>query len=1034
MTVPPDRPAKRSSGEMARNRRPETIGHYRIIDILGEGGMGTVYEAEQDQPQRRVALKVIRPDFVSAELIRRFSRESEALGRLQHPGIAQIYEAGTAEGPRGPQPFFAMELVKGEPLDAYAERNSLGTKQRLELFIHVCEAVHYAHQKGVIHRDLKPANILVDSTGQPKILDFGVARVTDVDVQATRQTSVGQVIGTLQYMSPEQVLADPLDIDTRSDVYSLGVVLYELLSGKLPYDLARKVIHEAARIIAVEEPAPLSSINRNLRGDVENIVVKALEKEKNRRYSSADELASDVRRFLTDQPISARPASAMYQLRKFARRNRALVGGLSVAAIILVIGTVVSLWQAVRATRAEHLADTRRSEAVAAGALAEQRRAETAAALQVADSARAEALREKEAATASAARATSEAAKAQAVNGFLQNMLASADPSTARGKELTVREVLDQAAATNRTSELARQPEVRAAVEGTIGRTYYALGLYDQSRPHLDSSYMAHRRLGPGSLELAQSAYDRGQLASSEGEFPLAEQRLVEGLAIKRARLSPDDDRITMDLTTLAHVRYSLGRSADAEKLYREAVALTRKRHPEGGPVMADRLRAFANFLSYTNRPEQAEPLLKESLAIQRKTYGDNHPQVVMGLIGLGDAQANQNDATGAEASYREALVLGKAVFGQEHPTMADVLQRLGDDIATQRRYEEAEPLLREAMAMRIKLLGEQHPDVQLVRADLARMLYPIQRFADADTLALLALAGRRAALGDSSPAVASSLLDLGQGAEFQNQWARAEQYYREALPIWRGVNETEGEIYTLGQLGFVLSKQNKLDPADSLLSIVVAKRRAAFGDNHRTVGDAYEKLANVAILRGDFARAESLSVAGLDIRKSTWGPKSPQVADQLLNIAYIREKQNDTTGAIPTLREALAIYQAVRPPTDNSVLLTQQWLATDLCTTGAFAEGESLLHSAIESSPLDSTRSMPWRVRGAQGYCLSREKKFAESEPLLLQAEAGLRTVPSVAPQNIQTAMLRLAELYRMWGKAQEAAGWRKKLEVAPN
>ncbi|MEO8452265.1 MAG: serine/threonine-protein kinase, partial [Gemmatimonadota bacterium] len=345
MTVPPDPPASPPPDDFSRSRRPKTIGRYRIIGTLGEGGMGTVYEAEQDQPQRMVALKVIRSDFVIPELMRRFARESEVLGRLQHPGIAQIYEAGTAEGPHGPQPFFAMELVKGQSLTEYASARALNVDQRLELFARVCDAVHYAHKQGVIHRDLKPANIMVDAGGQPKILDFGVARLTDADVKATRQTSVGEVIGTLQYMSPEQVNADPGDIDTRSDVYSLGVILYELLSGQLPYDLAHRMIYEAARVIVIEDPAPLSSLNRTLKGDVEVIVGKALEKEKNRRYSSAADLASDVRRFLSNEPIAARPASAMYQLGKFARRNRALVGGLAVAALILVLGTAVSLWQ-----------------------------------------------------------------------------------------------------------------------------------------------------------------------------------------------------------------------------------------------------------------------------------------------------------------------------------------------------------------------------------------------------------------------------------------------------------------------------------------------------------------------------------------------------------------------------------------------------------------------------------------------------------------------------------------------------------------
>ncbi|HWA15099.1 MAG TPA: serine/threonine-protein kinase, partial [Gemmatimonadales bacterium] len=382
------------------NPAPTTIGRYRITGLLGEGGMGAVYRAEQDLPSRTVALKVIRPDLVSPALVRRFSREWEVLGRLQHPGIAQIYEAGTAEGPHGPQPFFAMELVSGTSLDDYAREHALTVTQRLELFARICDAVHYAHQKGIIHRDLKPKNILVDDSGQPKILDFGVARIADEENQQTRQTTMGQLIGTLQYMSPEQVHADPAAIDTRSDVYSLGVMLYQLLAEQLPYDISRHVLHEAAWVILQVDPAPLSSINRNLRGDVETIVGKALEKEKERRYSSAEELASDIRRYLKNEPISARPASTWYQIRKFGQRNRALVSGLALAALILVIGTVVSIMLAVRATAAEKLAESRRAEAEAAGRLAEERRAEATAALLSADSARASAQREQQVAVA----------------------------------------------------------------------------------------------------------------------------------------------------------------------------------------------------------------------------------------------------------------------------------------------------------------------------------------------------------------------------------------------------------------------------------------------------------------------------------------------------------------------------------------------------------------------------------------------------------------------------------------------------------
>jgi serine/threonine protein kinase len=261
---------------------PETIGRYRVLRMVGEGGMGSVYEAEQDHPRRAVALKVIRPGLTSPELLRRFERESQALGRLQHPGIAQIYEAGTADTGFGPQPYFAMEFILGQTLKEHVTAHQLQTRQRLELVARICDAVQHAHERGLIHRDLKPGNILVDPTGQPKILDFGVARLTDGHAQATQQTDVGQLVGTLAYMSPEQVLGDPLELDTRSDVYALGVILYELLAGRLPYTTSNR-LHEAVQAIREEDPRRLSSISRNYRGDIETIVAKTLEKDKAHR-------------------------------------------------------------------------------------------------------------------------------------------------------------------------------------------------------------------------------------------------------------------------------------------------------------------------------------------------------------------------------------------------------------------------------------------------------------------------------------------------------------------------------------------------------------------------------------------------------------------------------------------------------------------------------------------------------------------------------------------------------------------------------
>jgi transcriptional regulator with AAA-type ATPase domain len=353
--------ASQTSSSTAMNRT--VIGRYRILRLVGEGGMGAVYEAEQDHLRRTVALKIIKPGLASPELLRRFEQESQALGRLQHPGIARIYDAGTADTGFGPQPYFAMELIRGCTLGDYVRERNLNVPEKLELVAKVADAVHHAHQRGLIHRDLKPANILVDDTGQPKVLDFGVARVTDRGAPSTVQTDVGQIVGTLAYISPEQVLGDPLEIDTRSDVYALGVMLYELLAGRQPYNIGT-MLHEAIQVIREEDPVRLSVVDRSYRGDIEIIAAKALEKDKGRRYASAAELASDIRRYLKDEPIVARPPSTSYQLQKFARRHKAMVLGIAAVFAVLIAGVVVSTWEASRARRAEQLKNRLNAEKV----------------------------------------------------------------------------------------------------------------------------------------------------------------------------------------------------------------------------------------------------------------------------------------------------------------------------------------------------------------------------------------------------------------------------------------------------------------------------------------------------------------------------------------------------------------------------------------------------------------------------------------------------------------------------------------------
>ena len=585
---------------------PKTIGRYRVLRLVGEGGMGSVYEAEQDHPRRAVALKVIKPGLTNPELLRRFELESQALGRLQHPGIAQIYEAGTADTGSGPQPYFAMEFILGKPLKEYAAAQELHTRQRLELVARICDAVQHAHERGLIHRDLKPGNILVDPTGQPKILDFGVARLTDSDAHATRQTDIGQLVGTLAYMSPEQVLADPLELDTRSDVYALGVILYELLAGRLPYTISNR-LHEAVQTIREEDPGRLSSVSRTYRGDIETIVAKTLEKDKTRRYASAAALAEDIRRYLADQPITARSASATYQLQKFARRHKALVGGFAAVFVVLVAGIVASTWQAVRASTAERNAVAAERQVVQERdeATRERNRALEAERQAQVDRNRAldaqgQAQQERNQAVAAKRRADTEAAIAKAVSAFLQNdLLAQATaseqsrPDTRPDPDLKVRTALDRAAA-RIGGKFRQQPQVEASIRQTIGTAYQELGLYPQARPHLERAF-----------ELRKNA------------------------------LGENDPLTTEVLGNLAGLSAVEGKYKPAEALYLKTLLGLRRAHGEEHPDVLKAMSHLAGVYQSEGRYGDAETLILRALSTQRRVLGTDHPDVLASMGNL---------------------------------------------------------------------------------------------------------------------------------------------------------------------------------------------------------------------------------------------------------------------------------------------------------------------------------------------------------------------------------------------------------------
>jgi tetratricopeptide (TPR) repeat protein len=781
------------AGDDPMYRLPATIGAYRIIRIIGDGGMGVVYEAEQDEPRRTVALKVIKPGLSSAEVLRRFRQEAQALARLQHPGIAQIYEAGTADTGDGPQPYFAMEFIRGEVLTDYVRSRNLSVRDRLEVVARVSDAVDHAHQRGLIHRDLKPANILVNEGGQPKVLDFGVARLIDSDVHLTQHTNLGQLVGTLAYMSPEQVLADPLALDIRSDVYSLGVIMHELLAGSLPYELSRK-LHEAIHTIQHEDPQRLSSISRTYRGDVETIAAKALEKDKARRYGSAGALAADIRRFLHDEPITARPASATYQARKFATRHKALVGGVVAVFIALAAGVVATTRETMRARQAEDKA----------------RRAEETA---------------------------------QAVNSFLQeDLLAQAStekqggPSVKPDPDIKVRTALDRAAGSVGT-KFKDRPMVEASIRQTLGRTYRDLGLYPEAQAHLERAYeIAKNELGEDHEELLPLLDDLASVYYFRAQYSIAIP-LVEKLAgIKSRMLGPEHTETLTALNNLGLVHTFAGDDRKAEEILRPVVETRRRvsgdKHPESLTAMAN----LAQVLQRRAKLKEAEPLFLRTIEVSREVKGEEHPSTLSAMNNLSQVYRDQGRLGDAERVLSQTLEIRRRVLTDEHPNTLTTINNLSNIQLDAGKIAEAEAAFTKLLDVRRRVIGENHPNTLMTLNNLARVYRFKGDYARAEALLRQASEAQKRYLGVNHPDTLLVLSNLGFLYYYAGRYADAQATLEKVLAVRREVSGPDhpDTLTEIERLGLVAQARRQFAKAEELLGTVLELRRKSAGDQHR--------------------------------------------------------------------------------------------------------------------------------------------------------------------------------------------------------
>jgi len=1039
--------ATSSSATLSRlSTRQGSMGRYRLQGEIARGGMGAILEVYDEDLRRKLAMKVILDEpgsegspgsRIPPVKLSRFLEEAQVTGQLDHPGIVPVHELGIdADG----RVFFTMKLVKGQDLahifGLVAQRQNGWTQTRaLNVLLKVCEAMAYAHAKGVIHRDLKPPNIMVGRYGEVHVMDWGLARVLgttdrkDIRVRASAEapslvrterreesadssliTMDGDIVGTPAYMPPEQARGDLAAMGPASDVYAVGAILYHLLAGHMPYARpgSRPSAHAIWDMVRNGPPAPLGEIAASAPTELVAICEKAMARDPGQRYADMLELADDLRAFLEGRVVGAFETGAVAEARKWVRRNKPLAASLAAGVLALAGGLAASLVFAQRASANAQLAEERRGQADANATLAETRRAE---------------------AESSATAARRQGRIAAEVNAFLNDDLLAAVAPEHQGSDVTVREVLDQAAL-RLEGRFADEPAVEAALRTTIGTSYDKLGEFEVARPHLERA-LELRRIHEG--ERAEPTLESiRRVASVWAELGRTEEAIVQYelvLAVSREAYGAEHRSTLTTMNDLAIVLRRTGDMDEARKLLEEAVAADER---VLGRDHADTLVARNNLallLRDQGHFSEAVAGFEHVLERQRATLGERHPDTLNALSNLANAQSDAGDQAGAEARTREALALRKELFAPDHPMTGREYANLGTILWRRGRPAEAEENMREALRITRLRYGDDNAYTLLAQANLTVLLEDQGRSEESLPLWLASLEARRRVLGPRHTETLETMSGLAATYASLKRYEEAEALNRETLALRREVLGPDHPvtIMSLENLGNVLYSRGDAAGSEALLYEVLEARRRVLGAAHPDVAKTTFNLGMVTKARGDTAGALGLVEEALELSRAASGDVNPLVPQCLRAIGDIRLTAGERVEAIAAYREALRVLREMQADDWLAAYLIHQIGVAQYGLEDYASALASLQESLAAREKLLGPDDVGTRTtRHMVARTLVKLERFAEAEPIALDVQERALRVAGADSEHATMARKLLADLYDAWGRPAEAEKWR--------